>query len=112
MKIPHDYVAAILNKDIVINCASKDKEKSLKKIGARRKLFERNKWHLKCQTDNKLELAALLKRLRDLGFCFAGAPGGWPPASVFGLLREQGYVNGQITEIMWRGQGKVVKREM
>ncbi len=112
MKILHDYVTAILDNEIVVNCASKDREKLLKEIGARRRLFERNKWYIKYQTGNKSELASMLEKLRDAGFCFAGAAGGWPPAAVFDFLREQGYTTGKITEIMWGGQAKVVKREM
>ncbi len=112
MKVSYDYIVAILASDIVINCVSKSKGKLLKEIGARRKLFVRSKWYLDYEVDNKKQLALKLEQLRDWGFCFAGAAGGWPPSAVFDLLRAEGYVSGKIIEIMWRNPEEVLKSEV
>ena len=111
MKIPHDYVVSIQYGEIIINCVTKDKKKLLKQIGAKNKIFNRLTWRLSYNKNDERELANKLEKLRDFGFCFAGAVGGWPPSGVFDYLRDKGYANGKIIEIMWRAPNKEVKYE-
>lgn len=112
MKVHYDYVVSILDDSIVINCVNNNKELYLKKLGACRGFFKRDRWILKYCPVNRSGLAIKLEKLRDAGFYFAGAAGGWPPAAVFDLLREQGYVDGKIIEIVWRAPGEVITREI
>ena len=111
MKIFHDYIKSILAGEIIINCASKNKEKFLKEIGAKNGIFGGQIWCLKYQEKDELELATKLEKLRDVGFCFAGSAVGWPPAAIFAYLREKGYISGKIIEIMWSAPNKEIKRE-
>lgn len=112
MKIQYDYVQSILGGEIRINCVTKEKQKLIRDIDAKKtSLFRLNSWKLAYPENNEHQLALRLEKLRDLGFYFAGSTGGWPPAAIFDYLREKELAHGKIIEIMWRSPNQVVTWE-
>jgi len=101
MNILEKTILSIEKTCIIINCADKKMFKILKQIGAKRKLFTRFKWILPCADKN--ELSNYFKYLRDYGFMFSGG-NGWPPSCVFQQLKDEGYIEGHILEIVWKDQ--------
>jgi len=49
------------------------------------------------------ELAQIVDRLIDEGFCFVDEPAGWPPAAVLKTLQEKKLLNKSFTAISWSG---------
>lgn len=49
------------------------------------------------------ELAEIVDRLIDEGFCFVDEPAGWPPAAVLKTLQEKKLLNKSFTAITWSG---------
>lgn len=65
-------------------------------------------YDIRVKTDT--EIAGIFKKLRDLNFAFTGGPAGWPPASLFEHYREQNYISGQFTEVVWQSPTRRVYR--
>lgn len=111
MNAQYNYIAAVLSDEIVIYCATSDKKKLLKTLGAKSKIFNHQTWYLKYKKNDENDLGCMLTKLRDFGFCFAGSAGGWPPAAIFEHLREKRLVTGKIIEILWRAPNKAITIE-
>jgi hypothetical protein len=105
-----DYVASVQAKEVVVVCRTRELRHVLKQSRARRELLRPSRWRVRYADD--AELATALALLRDAGFAFAGAPGGWPPAAVFEHLRERGPVRGRFTEVVWAGPRKPEYRQL
>jgi hypothetical protein len=69
-------------------------------------LAERSSQDFAVQLRDRSELPVLLTQLRDAGFAFVGGSAGWPPAEVFAVMRENGEVVGQFTELVFVGPGR------
>lgn len=101
------YVSAISFKGsnrLEIKCHSQAAAETLETLGGKRNLFNRSTWLLSYKDDS--ELASALSALRDADFAMLGQPHGWPPASVFDYLREQGLIEGVFEEITFSGSGR------
>lgn len=108
MKNQYNYVKSIINGEIKIHCICKTKQNNIKSIGAKKKLFRSALWTLKYTKNDEVQLAKILEQLRDFGFYFAGAAGGWPPSAIFDYLREKKLTHGKIFEIMWKSPCKAI----
>jgi hypothetical protein len=104
------YVAAVLNRKIVIKCNNKKKFLFLKNIGAKRRFGLGTKWYLTYKTH--LDLAEQFTKLRDEGFFFSYDQHGWGPSDIIQHLKENKFVKGSFTEIFWREPNKIETRKI
>jgi hypothetical protein len=52
------------------------------------------------------ELAEIVDKLINEGFCFVDEPAGWPPATVLKTLQGKKLLNKSFTAITWSGPGQ------
>jgi hypothetical protein len=97
------YVSRVQDDQVHIDDVGDRGKALLREIGARRRQLDRSRWVVQAATDDTV--AVVLGRLRDAGVPMAGGRG-WPPASVFGHLREAGLLTGAYDEIVWLGGGE------
>lgn len=103
-----NYVRWIQDNKITLFCENKEKILYLKKMGAKRKLFNWNEWTITYK--NEQELIYILQLLNDNNFMFAGGTNGWSPTDIFILMREKQLLSGNLIEIVWRGKDKISTR--
>ena len=94
---------------IEIRCDNRISRIELKKIGAKRSVF--NPKIMKIKYKSEKELADILSKIRDIGIPFIGGPAGWPPSSIFEHLREKGMIDGNYINITWKNPNETIKFE-
>ena len=82
-----NYVKWIQDMKITLFCEDEANKVLLKKLGAKKKLFDKNIWNIYC-TDNK-DLAVKLQVFIDKKFMFADGLHGWNPVDVVMLMKEK-----------------------
>jgi hypothetical protein len=102
------YVKWIQENKITLFCDDIVSESLLKKIGAKRKFFDRKIWLINFKDERGL--ADKLQQLNENGFMFAGGSHGWNPIDIFILMREKNLVTGKVTEIVWNGKNQTLTR--
>ena len=95
-----DYVEAILGAVVLVECSAQTHHPALRAMGASASSERPSQWKIPYASPNAL--AATLGVLRDIGLPFLAQPGGWPPAAVFSLLKEQGLLSGSVQTISWQ----------
>lgn len=103
-----NYVKWIQGGDVTIFCEGLADIALLKNIGAKRKVFKRNIWVIKCDTE--IDLARKLQTLNNSDFKFAGGSSGWNPVDIYILMRNKKLVTGDVSEIVWGRAGEVLTR--
>lgn len=103
-------VVLVTDDKVIIRCSDRNKYKFLKTKKAKRGLFKRDRWIF--SYNSKKDLSLLFELLRDEGFAFSGDSNGWPPSSIFLLLREEGYLEGKMKEIIRKDKDTTVTREI
>ena len=66
--------------------------------------------YLRVEYDGEQELAGILSALRDAGLPFLDVATSWTAAPVFVMLRDKGFVSGEIETVSWAGPGKPIFR--
>lgn len=94
-----NLILSAQNGVLIIECSDKSKFSFLKKLGAEKKIFNKNKWKL--NYNSKADLSKLFTHLRDEKFIFMGGSNGWQPSDIFQNLRNEGFVKGDAMEIVW-----------
>ena len=105
-----NIVISVQDHIIVVYCSDREKVKILKDLGAKRQVFNRNKWLLSYGSKN--ELSELFTSLRDYKFVFAGGSSGWYPASIFQKLKDERLLRGRALEIVWESKDSYKIREI
>jgi hypothetical protein len=101
---PGNYVSFIQDGELRAERVTPELAGALASLGGREKqLREGIAWVLKYTDD--ASLGRFLGKLRDIGFLFVEAPGGWPPSAVFETLRERGLVQGEFRAVTWSRPG-------
>ena len=100
-----DYVEAVLADSVRVKCSAGPLLSELLTLGA-----DATADGASFPFDSRQALAAAFSQLQRLQFPFGDASGGWPPATVFAQLRDEGMVHGSITAVSWSSPGQPVLR--
>lgn len=103
---PHNLIIQIQDKHIHLKNVTAEMAKLLVNLNATEELMgDECIFILPIVPSNKDNTGKILMELRDNGALFSGSAHGWPPSEIFCEMREQGFVGGTISEVIYTGPG-------
>jgi hypothetical protein len=105
---PADYVRVVIHVSaidrdrVIIGNPTARLRQELAHLGGE---FSEDTWSIDV-SGGEVGIASLFDTLRNHGVLFGGAPSGWPPAAIFELYCEKGFLSGPFREILFRGVGR------